>query len=402
MRERCSLEAARRLVMEAAALVGTEEVPLSLCAGRVLAQDVTAVMDVPPFDRSPYDGYALRAQDTAAASPDAPAVLRVLEDLPAGTLPKYEMMPGTAVQVATGAPVPPGADAVVPYERTEAGPGWVRVSCPVPSGANVVRAGEDLPQGVLLARRGTVVDPSLLGVLASQGWERVQTVRRPRVGILSTGGELLDVGEPLTPGKIYNTSRYTLWAALSALGCEPVWLGRAEDQTEAIAALLERGLASCDALVSTGGVSVGEHDLTPAAMERAGVTFLFRGVACKPGMACAFGVRDGKLLCALSGNPVSALSSFHMLAAPALRALAGRSSPAPFPVALQTPFPKASPVTRLLWGRLELSGGRAELRLSPRQGNAMLWGTVGCDTIAEVPAGSGPLAAGTILRGWRL
>lgn len=395
---------ARDVLLDAVRPVETEQLPLAGCAGRVLAEDVAAAENVPPFDRSPYDGYALRGADTAEASREHPVTLRVIEEVPAGAVPTKVCTRNTAVKILTGAPIPQGADAVINFERTRFTPGTVQLFAPVRPGENIVRAGEDVRRGDVLLRQGQVIDPGAAGTLAAQGVERPRVYRKPRVGVLSTGNEVAEVEEERAAGKIYNSNRYTLSAALEGLGCEAVYLGLARDDPEDVRALLERGLAECDAVVSTGGVSVGDYDFTPDAMERAGVELLFRGVKLKPGMACAYGVKDGKPVCGLSGNPASSLTNFLVVAAPALKKLAGRAEylPREISVTLQSDFPKKSPATRLLRGTLDLSDGTVGMRLSADQGNVVISSAIGCDVMAIVPAGSGPLAAGTRLKGYLL
>lgn len=394
--------AARELLLSRAAPVGTETVSLTDCFGRVLAQELRAAEDVPAFDRSPYDGYALRAVDTSDASAEHPVTLEIIEEIPAGAVPTKALTAGTASKILTGAPIPPGADAVINFEATRFTAETVTVFAPLAPGKNVVRAGEDVKRGALLAAAGTVIDAGLCGTLAAQGVAAPEVYRVPRVAVFSTGSELVEPDETVRPGCIRNTNAYSLCAALRGAGLEPVYLGTAGDRVEDIAALLEQGLQDCDAVVSSGGVSVGDYDLTPDAMERCGVELLLRGVALKPGMACAYGARDGKLVCALSGNPASSLINLYTVALPALKTLAGRADavPAEIELTLRDGFPKKSGSTRVLRGRLALGTGRAELILPRDQGNVVLSSTVGCDAMAIVPAGSGPVPAGTVLKGF--
>lgn len=399
MSDLISYSDARDLLLRLTAPVDTEQVPLEDAAGRILAQEVSARENVPPFDRSPYDGYAFRAADTASASPDSPVTLKILEEIPAGGVSHCPVTEGCAVKILTGAPIPAGADAVTKFEATVFTRDTVTISAPFQSGDNIVRTGEDVRVGTVLAQRGTCIDPGLAGTLASQNIPLPAVYRVPRIGILSTGSELLEVGSEAQPGKIYDSNRYTLAAAVRRLGCTPVLLGHASDVVEDIRRQIEAGLAACDALLLTGGVSVGDYDLTPAAMELAGVELLFRGVALKPGMACAYGIRGGKLVCGLSGNPASSITNFYTVAAPALRKLCGLREymPRQFPVTLAEGFRKKSPGTRVLRGRLDLSSGSAQMHLSGSQGNVVLSSTIGCDVMAIVPAGSGPLSPGTSL-----
>lgn len=404
MKNSLSFEEARALLLEKTASVGTETLPPEACGGRIMARPAAAGMDVPPFDRSPYDGYAFRASDSAGASRETPVTLRVLEEVPAGSLPGFAVTEGTAIRIMTGAPIPQGADAVVMYEKTEFTAETVTLFAPARAGENVVRAGEDVWKGEILAEAGSRIDAGTLGTLASQGFTALEVYRKPRVGVISTGSELIELGEPSQPGMIYNSNRYTFSALLGETGCEPVWLGSAGDRVEAISGLIRTGMETCDAVILTGGVSAGDYDLTPAAMEACGAEIFFRRVDMKPGMACCFGMAKGVLICGLSGNPAAAMTAFYAVALPALKKLCGCRSclPRELTVTLLEGFRKKSPVTRLLRGTLVLTDGEVRMALSPKQGNGVLSSAMGCDAMAVIPAGSGPIAAGTKLKGFML
>lgn len=404
MKKKTEFSAARDLLLQYVSPVGKEKIPLSECGGRILGEPVYARANVPAFDRSPYDGYAFRAGDTQGAAPDHPVVLRIVEEIPAGAVPTVEITSGTAAKILTGAPIPVGADAVFPYERTQFTETTVSISCRVESGSNIVKMGEDVHQGALLAREGMVIDAGLAGTLAAQGISMSVVYQCPTVGILSTGNEVaaVDLPDPLPQGKVRDSNRYALMALVRQMGCRPCDLGQAGDDAEEICRKLAEGLENCDMILTTGGVSVGDYDLTPRAMELAGTKLFVQGVALKPGMACAYGKREGKLICGLSGNPASALTNFYVVVAPAIRKLCGMTDvlPKEFPVTLAEDFPKKSPCTRLLRGTLDFSDGRICLRISRRQGNVVLSSAVGCNAMAIVPAGSGPVAAGTVLKGF--
>lgn len=393
---------ARIRMLKGVCPVDTETVSLPGLPGRILAQNIAARENIPPFDRSPYDGYAFRAEDTENASQDAPVTLRILEEIPAGSVSHFPVTEGCAVKVLTGAPIPEGADAVIKFERTNFTDETVTIFAPCKSGSNIVRAGEDVRAGDLLAKAGTVIDAGLLGTLASQNIPEASVYRVPRIGIISTGSELVEVGNPRIPGKIYDSNRYMLCAAVQKMGFEPILIGQAADNVQDIASSIREGLERCDALLLTGGVSVGDYDLTPDAMEQAGVEILFRGVDMKPGMACAYGVRDGKPVCALSGNPASAITNFHTIAAPALRKLGGQADclPREISVKLVNGFRKKSPGTRFLRGILDLSDGTVRMRVPREQGNVVLSSTIGCNVMAIIPAGSEPIPEGTELKGF--
>ncbi len=395
-------EKAREVLLGAACTVGTERVKLSECAGRVLAQELIAEDNVPAFDRSPYDGYALRSADTAYATRKNPVRLAITEEIPAGSVASKALRPGFAAKILTGAPIPEGADAVIMFEKTEFTAECVSVFEPVKPGDNIVTAGEDVKKGEMLASPGDIIDPALAGTLAAQGVAEPLVYKKPRVAVISTGSELVEADCAPAPGKIRNTNRYTFEAALRRIGCEPVYMGIAGDGVETIADMLNKALEGCDAVLTTGGVSVGDYDLTPAAMEKCGAEILIRGVKMKPGMACAYAERGGKLIFGLSGNPASSLTSFYAVAAPALRKLCGRADclPRVFSVGVSVEFKKKSPVTRFLRGRLYIDGSRARMELSSRQGNAVLSSAIGCDMMAIVPAGTPPLSGESTLKGF--
>lgn len=397
-------DAARRLMTRRVEPVGTERVELEKAAGRVLAEDIAAAEDVPAFDRSPYDGYALRAADIAAASHENPVTLRILEEIAAGSVSHRPVTAGFCVKILTGAPIPAGADCVEMFENTRFTDETAVFFAPKRTGENIVRAGEDVRAGEIVAKRGSVIDAGLAGTLAAQGCAMPLVYRKPRVAILSTGSELVDAAETPAAGQIRNSSRYMLAAAVEALGCEAVYFGIVSDSEADIAARLEMGLNECDAVVTTGGVSVGDYDKTPAAMERIGCEIVTRGVALKPGGACCYGVRGGKPIAALSGNPASAMTNFYAIAATVLRKLAGRSSyePTPITVTLAQPFGKKSRMTRLVRGRLELSDGRVLLRAAEKQGNVVVSSLIDSQAMAVIPAGSGPVAADVPLKGFLL
>ncbi len=404
MRNGISWQEARDLLLSLTEATEEETLPLPECAGRVLAMDLEAAQDVPPFDRSAYDGYALRAEDVEKASETAPVTLRITETVPAGKVPLLEVTRGTAAHVMTGVKIPTGADCVIDFESTSFTRDTVTLTRPLKRGANIVRQGEDVRKGTLLAPKGTMIDAFLAGALASQGVSRVPVYRRPVIGLISTGSEVVEAGSPEAPGKIRNASRAAFEALLIREGCAACYLGLAGDDAGEIAGLITRGLTECDAVLLTGGVSVGDWDVTPEAMTLAGAELLVRGVAMKPGMACAYGTARGKLVLGLSGNPASALTNYCACVLPAVRKLGGRKDvlPVPFRAVLKDGFKKKSPSERLLRGKLTLSDGVVRFEASAAQGNAVLSSAVGCGAFAVIPAGSGPLEAGESLHGFML
>jgi molybdopterin molybdotransferase len=333
------LAEARRLLLAACPPLDPVQLDSADSDGCVLAADVVAPGDVPPFDNSSVDGYAVRAADLAGAGAENPVRLDVLGSVLAGTVADRPVGPGQAWKVMTGAPVPDGADAVVMVERTsatraerlgEAGD-QVEVRAEVKAGAGIRRAGSDVPAGALVLLAGTVLRPAHLGVLASVGARRITGFRRLRVGVLVTGDELVTDGD-LRPGQIYESNRAMLLALLVRANCRPVDLGVAGDDVAALRQRLSSAVRDCDAVLTCGGVSMGDSDPVRAALEDfGGLTWL--QVAIRPAKPFAFGTLpgpDGPVpVLGLPGNPVSALVSFELLARPALRHRMGHPDPYP-------------------------------------------------------------------------
>ena len=395
---------ARDLLLESSRPVESETIPLQSCAGRVLAFDLLVSSDVPLFDRSAYDGYALRSDDVREASKDHPVVLKITETIPAGSVGSFPVEPGQAAHVMTGAKIPEGADCAVMFEKTQFTEADVTLFAPLKLGDNIVRRGEDMRSGSLLSPCGTRIDAGLAGTLASQGFAHVQVYKKPVIGLISTGSEVIEPGEPLPDGKIYNTNRFSLTALLEREGCIVQALGLCRDDTEEITRLITRGLRECDAVILTGGVSVGDWDVTPEAMDRAGAKVLVRGVSMKPGMACAYGVSEGRLVIGLSGNPASAMTNFCACVLPSIRRLCGWKNPLPQPISasLIRRFGKRSPSERFLRGRLILEDGMVRFDAPADQGNVILSSAIGCDAFVRIPAGSPPVEEGKILTGFML
>ncbi len=404
MRENCSPREARDLLLSLVRPCGAGETPLEECFGRVLAFDLTASGDVPPFDRSAYDGYAMRSQDLADAGKDTPVTLTITETIPAGAVPSRPVTAGTAAHLMTGAKIPDGADCVINFERTAFTDETVTVFAPLKKGANIVRRGEDVASGALLAPEGTVIDFGLAGTLAAQGITAVKVFRHPVIALLSTGSEVVEADREEKPGKIRNANRASFTALLQKEGCEVRYLGLAGDDAAAIAGLISRGLKECDAVISTGGVSVGDWDVTPEAMAAAGAEILVRGVEMKPGMACAYGISAGRPVLGLSGNPASALTNFCACILPAIRKMAGRRDPVPeeFDAEMAEGFSKKSPSGRFLRGSVRHAGGRVLFVPAPSQGNAVLSSAIGCTSFAVIPAGSGAVEAGQTVKVFQL
>ena len=393
-------EALRRVLDAAAALPrpAAETLPLDDAVGRIAAEPLSARMDQPPFDRSPLDGYALHSADTSGASREAPVTLPVVMKLCAGDAPASPLPAGCAARIMTGAPLPEGADCVLMQELTDGGEDAVRLYAALKPEENVVFRGGDIAAGAVIAGAGTVLTPVHLGVLAGQGYAAVPVCKALTVGVLATGSELLAPGEAWTPGKIYDANGIQNAARLRQLGFG-VRRRHCSDDPEEIAGQMKELLAECDAVITSGGVSVGQKDYLPAVLEALDADLLFAGVAQKPGSPMLAGTVGGKLVFCLSGNPFAAAATLEQYAIPALLRAAGRCEEGCIlprtTCTLTTGFSKPSKVARYL--RAKAMGGSVTI---PGEGSAeahssgSLSAMMGCNCLVELPAGSGPVAPG--------
>ena len=373
-----SLVLARALPLEA------EEVPVARAAGRVAAEPAAARTDLPPFDSSAMDGFAVRSADT-------PGTLKVVGHSAAGRPELRTLDPGEAIVISTGAVVPRGADAVVPVERTT---GDVEVDGVGP-GENIRPRGGDARAGDVVVERGDVLRAAQLGALAAAGVAAVRCARRPRVALFATGTELRAPGEPLAPGEIYESNTVMLAAQLESVGAEVTVLGPVHDDEAATRDALARGL-DADVLITSGGVSVGPHDLVRAALAALGAKEVFWRVAVKPGKPIAFAVRDATLVFGLPGNPVSSLVGFELFVRPALLALQGAREvgPAFLPGVLGAQVRRTENRDELLRARIRVENGAVVLDPLTGQDSHMIVRSAAADALVLVPYGPGELREG--------
>lgn len=315
------LDDALRVVLSRTKRLGSEVVAFDRALGRVLAEDVTSKFDVPPFDRSAVDGYAVRAAETFRASEREPIKLRIVGSVAIGLPAKLRVRKGEAVKIMTGSPLPKGADAVVMIEHTSERDKWLEVRTSLTPGKNVSARGEDVRVGEIVIKHGRKLRPQDIGMLVSSGNTRVHVARMPRVAIIATGDELEKPGKLLGPAKIVDINSYSLAAAVTDCGGLPNRLGIVLDKPELLRRVLRKAVKH-DAVLVSAGSSVGEHDIVPSVISEMG-ELLLHGVAIRPGGPTGFGVVRGKPVFALAGFPVASLVAFHMLARPALRAMQG-------------------------------------------------------------------------------
>jgi len=391
-----SIGEAQQLILAHARPLPAEPVPIEAAAGRVLAEGARAAVDLPPFPSSAMDGFAVRAVDT-------PGRLPVVERIPAGAPAAGSLEPGQAMGIATGGVVPDGADAVIPVEYVVDNDNDVEVQRGADAGDHVRPRGGDIRAGEVVAEAGTTLTPARLGALAAAGIAEVLCVRRPRAAVVPTGSELRRPGEVLGPGQIYESNGLILTAQLQAAGADVVVDPAVGDDEQAHRAALERALEA-DLVVTSGGVSVGPHDLVRRVEADLGVEEVFWRVAVKPGKPIAFGVRDGTLVFGLPGNPVSALVGFELFVAPAVRALLGAPDPLPSFERGRLAGARRRNAERdeLLRARVRRSGDGAVLEPLSGQESHMIARAADADALVFVPRGEGELADGAPIEYLRL
>jgi len=413
-----SVEQALEKILAGVGLLEAEESLILDCLGQVLAEDILSGINVPPLDNTAMDGYAVRARDTIGASPDSPRILSVVDMVAAGSISKREVGPGEAIRIMTGAPVPGGADSVVQFEKTDELqrreqatvrklPGQIGVLHPAEVGLNIRRAGEDIKQGAKVLSRGTVIGPAEVGVLASLGRSRVRAIRRPVVAILATGDEVVDIDQPLPPGKIYNSNTYSVAALVRYYGGVSMILGIALDREDSVVAGLRRGLAA-DMLITTGGVSAGDYDVVKDILAKEG-EITFWTVRVKPGKPLAFGMVRGRGKAGrvrniphlgLPGNPVSSMVTFEMFVRPAMLKMMGRKNLAKPTVEAVLEDAVVNSDGRRILARAVVRerDGRYFARLTGPQGSGILTSMSLANALVIVPEDRARMEVGEVVR----
>lgn len=363
-----SVDEALETILCHVARLPAEDVPLLEAAGRVLATDLEAPADLWPFARAAMDGFAVRSEDVAAASPAHPLMLPVLGEVFAGATPEHRLAAGTAMRIATGAPVPGGADSIIPFEQVHEAEDSVLIQAPVPPGKHIFPAGEDARKGEVVLEAGTVLRGGSLALLASLGFDHVRVVRRCRAAILAVGDELVESG-PVRSGQVRESNSYALAAVVQEIGGIPWRLGIARDDIDDLVRKLREGLGA-DALIVSAGVSVGERDLVKQALQRLGVGLLFWRVPMKPGSPVAFGMAGATPVFGLPGTPGAAMVAFEELVRPALRLMMGyRHLHRPVVAGrLAAPLAMKPGRRRYLWARASFDGG--EIIVQPLRGQS--------------------------------
>lgn len=392
-----TVQDAHQMILGSVGALPLEYRSLSRLQGRVLGEEIAAPFPLPRFTNAAMDGFALRRSDIESASQDTPVRLQVVSEIAAGAMPGLPVMQGGCAQIMTGAPLPEGADTVVAFEQTSGfGSREVSIFSAPKRGANIRYAGEEVPGGSVLLRKGTQVTPAEIALLATLGVEGALAGGVPRVALVTVGDELRMPGEALEGAAIYNSNRFMLQALCRAWGIEPELLLHAPDDRAALRGVLAEALAGCDMLVTAGGISTGEYDYVQELLGEAGVAARFWRVAQKPGKPLYFGTTgDNRPVFALPGNPVSAMTCFHEYVVPALCLQQGRTVPRKMEALLAEPFPADKKRHRFLAGTIWQENGRLYCRVSRKVESHMITSLAGADGIIESGPAPDALAAGS-------
>ncbi|MCM3702693.1 gephyrin-like molybdotransferase Glp [Paenibacillus macerans] len=380
-----------------------ETVALPDAQGRILAGQVTSPHPYPHFRRSGMDGFAILSRDTAGCGANHPVLLEVVDEIPCGFLPSVPLTPGTAARIMTGAKVPDEADAVVMFEMTETvrqdGKTYIRLVREIEPGKNITPVGLELAAGEVILEPGRKLGAGEISVLATFGIDRVAVIKRPRIAIFSTGSELLAIGEPLQDGRIRNSNAYMLASQVKEVGAEPVVLEAIPDDLELARQRVRTAFADYDAVVTTGGVSVGDFDIMADLVSGGDVEMLFNKVTMRPGSVTTAAVKDGKLLFALSGNPGACFVGFELYVRPAIGRMLG--VPQPFlpevTAELARPYPKINNFTRYVRGRLEVREGKLYAYPAELDESSVMITIKDSDALIVIPPSSEPKEAGEMV-----
>jgi len=409
-----SVEEAQKRILGRVQVLQAEKKPILDCLGQVLAINIYSPIDIPPLDNSAMDGYAVRAEDTDGASDSSPTILTVIGEVAAGSIPDKEVKAGTAIRIMTGAPLPEGANAVVQFEDTdevtrrarEDSSSQIGILRQVQKGLNVRHRGEDIAKGSLVLEEGRVLRPAEIGVLASLGHSWTKVIRRPVVSILATGDELVDIDQPLPPGKIHNSNTYTIAAQVLSYGGIPKILGIGRDSVQSLNEKIDQGL-NADMLITSGGVSIGDYDVVKDVLAKRGQITLWT-VRMKPGKPSAFGVlskkEDGREKrvphLGLPGNPVSSMVAFEEFARPAILKMMGKNNFAKPTIQALIEDDIKNTDGRRMYTRVVVSRSHGQYHARPTgpQGSGILTSMAKANGLAIIPENSKGIKAGDMVQ----
>ncbi len=381
----------------------TEYVSINESYGRYLSEELVATNHVPPFDKAPYDGFAIRSIDTKSAALDNPIEFEVIDHIGAGMVSTKTLGPFQVVRIMTGAQMPEGSDAVVMLELAKVtdreDKQYMTIKRSYNKGDNVSFCGEDAKEGEVLVPKGTIINPGIQAMLATFGYAKVPVARKPIVGLFATGTELLNVEDPLEPGKIRNSNSHMLMAQIERAGAEVKYFGNLADELELCYEAISDSLSQVDLLITTGGVSVGDFDLLPEIYERLGAEVLFNKVAMRPGSVTTVAQKEGKMLFGLSGNPSACYVGFELFARPMIRSMlfCEKQHLRKEKALLQADFPKANPFTRFVRSSLSFSNGQLVVEPSGMDKSNIVMSLSGANSFILLPGGTRGYTAGEIV-----
>ncbi len=396
MLKNIELERAVEILLSKTDVKQTEKVGILDALGRILAVDVYAGINVPNFNRSPLDGYAVKASDTEGASDQTPVTLRVIGQAPAGNTFKGKSESKTAVRIMTGGMIPSGYDTIIKKEDTDDGLEFVQIYRGSKAYQNFASIGEDVKEGEQTISKGIKINAGAIGMCAALGITTVEVFKKPIIGIVSTGSELKDISEELEEGKIYNSNLYSITASLLENNCIPVNLGIAEDTLEGITNQIRDNIEKCDMIISTGGASVGDYDLINKVYEELGAETLFWRLQMKPGTPALAADYNGKLLIGLSGNPGAALITFETIVRPIIKKMSGKNNFYRRKITgiMMDDFNRTSSQRRFTRVRVEIKSEGIEIYLSGKQNPGVLKSMISCNGLIDIAGGSEPLKIG--------
>lgn len=383
-----------KLVMSQIPLMQTEKIKLEDATDRFLAEDLLADHDVPPFDRSPYDGFAIRSEDSIGGSLDHPIEFEVIEEIGAGYVASKEVKKGQAIRIMTGAQLPKECDAVVMLEVVKEykrdGKDYFSLKRTMEKGQNISFQGEDTEIGALLVKKGRQINPGIIALLATFGYHEVSVYKKPKVGIYATGTELLDVHEPLEPGKIRNSNAFMIASQIERIGAEAIYLGKLVDDFDTCYDAVYNALEKVDVLITTGGVSVGDYDYLPAIYQKLGAEVLFNKIAMRPGSVTTVARWHEKLLFGLSGNPSACYVGCEIYARPYLKSMMGSAEPHLLKVhaILEDDFPKANPFTRFVRSKVRYTSNGLTASPSGKDKSNIVTSLADANALMILPGGT--------------
>jgi molybdopterin molybdotransferase len=390
-----------KMVMDFQISGKTEYIPITESYGRYLSEDLLATSDVPHFDRAPYDGFAIRSIDTKEASQENPITFEVIDEIGAGMVTDKKLEAFQTIRIMTGAMMPMEADAVVMLELVkeskENEKSYMSIKRPFKKGDNVSYKGEDAKEGEILVKKGAFINPGILAMLSTFGYAQVPVARKPKVGLFATGTELLEVSDPLVPGKIRNSNSYMISSQIQRVGGEVIYFGKLADDFDTCFEAIKDSLPKVDMLLTTGGVSVGDYDYLPAIYEKLGAEVLFNKVGMRPGSVTTVAQLDGKLLFGLSGNPSACYVGFELFARPIIRKMLFSEQPhlRVEQAILKVDFPKANPFMRFVRSYTYVEKGQLKVEPSGLDKSNIVMSLAGANSLMILPGGTRGFLKGT-------